>query len=57
MTQTLEKTFREASKLSDGEQDILASIIHDHLAVLTALRKGLKAADRGEVVLLEEVKK
>jgi predicted transcriptional regulator len=57
MTQTLEKAFREASKLSSKEQDTFADFILDELAFRAAVCEGIDAADRGEVVPLAEVKK
>jgi predicted transcriptional regulator len=57
MTQTLEKAFQEASKLPGEEQEIFAGFILDELAFRAAVREGIEAADRGEVVPLEEVKK
>ena len=57
MTQTLEKAFQEASKLPGKEQDIFADFILDELAFRNAVREGIEAADRGDVVPLEEVKK
>jgi len=57
MTQTLEKAFNEAAKLSSKEQEVFADFILDELAFRAAVREGIEAADRGEVVPLEEVKK
>jgi predicted transcriptional regulator len=57
MTQALEKAFQEVSKLSGEEQEIFAGFILDELAFCAAVREGIEAADRGEVVPLEEVKK
>lgn len=57
MTQTLEKAFQEASKLPGEEQELVASLLLDQLAFRAAVRQGIEAADRGEVVPLEEVKK
>jgi len=57
MTQTLEKAFQEAAKLPGKEQEIFADFILDELAFRAGVREGIEAADRGEVVPLEEVKK
>lgn len=57
MTQALEKAFKEASKLPSEDQDIFADFILEELAFRQAVREGIEAADRGEVVSLEEVKK
>ena len=57
MTQALEKAFKEASKLPSEDQDIFADFILEELAFRAAVRKGIEAADRGEVISLEEVKK
>jgi len=57
MTQALEKAFQEASKLPGEEQEIFAGFIMDELAFRAAVREGITAADRGEVVPLEEIKK
>jgi predicted transcriptional regulator len=57
MTQALEKAFQEASKLSSEDQDMFADFILDELAFRAAVREGIEAADRGEVVSSEEVKK
>ena len=57
MTQTLEKAFQEAAKLPVAEQDILATFILDHWALLAALNEGIEAADQGKVGPLEEVEK
>jgi predicted transcriptional regulator len=57
MTQTLEKAFLEASKLPGEDQEVFASFILDQLAFRAAVLEGIAAADRGEVVPLEEVKK
>lgn len=57
MTQTLEKAFKEAANLPGDEQEIFAEFILDELAFRAAVREGIDAADRGEVVPLEEVKR
>jgi len=57
MTQALEKAFREASKLPSTEQDTFADFILDELAFRAAVREGIEAADRGDVVPSEDVKK
>jgi len=57
MTQALAKAFQEASKLPNTEQEIFADFILDELAFRAAVREGIEAADRGEAVPLEEVKK
>ena len=57
MTQALEKAFQEAAKLPGKEQEIFADFILDELAFRAAVREGIDAADRGEVVPLDEVKK
>jgi predicted transcriptional regulator len=57
MTQALEKAFKEASKLPSEDQDVFADFILEELAFRAAVREGIEAADRGEVVPLEEVKK
>jgi predicted transcriptional regulator len=57
MTQALEKAFQEAAKLPGEEQEIFAGFILDELAFRAAVREGIEAADRGEVVPLEDVKK
>ena len=57
MTQALEKAFQEASKLPGEEQEMFADFILDELAFRAAVREGIEAADRGEVVPLEDVKK
>jgi predicted transcriptional regulator len=57
MTRTLAKAFQEASKLPSKEQEIFADFILDELAFRAAVREGIEAADRGEAVPLEEVKK
>lgn len=57
MTQALEKAFQEAAKLPSKEQEIFADFILDELAFRAAVREGIEAADRGEVVALEDVKK
>ena len=57
MTQALEKAFKEAAKLPSKEQEIFADFILDELAFRAAVGEGIAAADRGEVVPLEEVKK
>jgi len=57
MIQTLEKAFQEASKLPGEEQELVANLLLDQLAFRAAVREGIEAADRGEVVSLEEVKK
>ena len=57
MTQALEKAFQEASKLPSEDQNTFASFLLEELAFRAAVREGIEAADRGEVVPLEEVKK
>jgi predicted transcriptional regulator len=57
MTRALEKAFEEAAKLPGEEQEVFAGFIMEELAFRTAVREGIEAADRGEVVPLEEVKK
>jgi predicted transcriptional regulator len=56
VTHSLEKAFEEASKLSEEEQDVFAEFILDELAFRAAVREGIEAADRGEVVTIEQVK-
>ncbi len=56
MTQMLEKAFKEAAKLPGREQEIFADFILDELAFRSAVREGIEAADRGEVVPLQKVK-
>ena len=53
MTQALEK----ASHLPSEDQDVFADFILHELAFRRAVQKGIEAADRGEVVSIEEVKK
>lgn len=57
MTQALEKAFQEAAKLPSKEQEVFADFILDELAFRAAVREGIEAAGRGDVVPLEEVKK
>jgi predicted transcriptional regulator len=57
MTQALEKAFQEAAKLPGTEQETFANFILDELAFRAAVREGIAAADRGDVVPLEEVEK
>lgn len=57
MTQALEKAFKEIAKLPGKEQEIFADFILDELAFRAAVGEGIEAADRGDVVSLEEVKK
>ena len=57
MTQALEKAFQEVAKLPGDEQEIIADFILEELAFRAAVREGIEAADRGEVVPLDEVKK
>ncbi len=57
MTQTLEKAFQEASKLPREDQEVFAGFILDELAFRAAVHEGIEAADRGEVLPIEEVKK
>ena len=56
MTQTLEKAFQDAAKLPGEEQEIFAAFILDELAFRVAVREGIEAADRGDVVSHEEVR-
>jgi len=57
MTQALEKAFQEASKLPSEDQNNFASFLLEELAFRAAVREGIEAADRGEVVPIEDVKK
>ena len=57
MTQNLEIAFQKVAELPGPEQDDLAGFILDQLAFRAAVREGIEAADRGDVVPLEEVKK
>jgi predicted transcriptional regulator len=57
MTQALEKAFQEASKLPSEDQNVFADFLLEELAFRAAVREGIEAADRGEVVPLQEVKK
>lgn len=57
MTQALEKAFKEASKLPSEDQDVFADFILEELAFRNAVKEGIAAADRGEVVSPEEVRK
>jgi predicted transcriptional regulator len=43
--------------LPNAEQDVFASFIIDELAFRKAVHEGIRAADAGETVPLEEVKK
>jgi predicted transcriptional regulator len=56
MTRALEKAFKEAAKLPNEDQNVFADFIMEELAFRKAVREGIEAADRGEVVPLEEVK-
>jgi hypothetical protein len=56
-TQALKKTFQDTSKLPNKDPDTFADFILDELAFRAAVREGIEAADRGEVVSHEEVRK
>jgi predicted transcriptional regulator len=53
----LEQAFDEAAKLSSQEQDAFAQFVLEELAFRAAVREGIDAADRGEFVPMEEVKR
>ena len=53
----LEKAFQEAAKLPSEDQNAFADFLLDELAFRSAVREGIAAADRGDVVPLEDVKK
>ena len=57
MTRALENAFKEASKLPNEDQDRFADFILEELVFRTAVREGIEAADRGEVISSEEVRK
>ena len=56
MTQALEKAFQEASKLPSEDQNTFASFLLEELAFRAAVREGIEAADRGDVVPIEDVR-
>lgn len=57
MTKALEKAFEQAAKLPTQDQDVFANFLLEELAFRVAVQEGIEAADRGEVVPLEDVKK
>jgi predicted transcriptional regulator len=57
MTKTLEKAFEQAAKLPVQDQDAFASFLLEELSFRAAVQEGIQAADRGELVPLEDVKK
>jgi predicted transcriptional regulator len=57
MTQNLKMAFQKVAELPGPEQDDLAGFVLDQLAFRAAVREGIEAADRGDVVPLEEVEK
>jgi predicted transcriptional regulator len=56
MTKTLEKAFEQAAKLPAQDQDVFANFLLEELAFRAAVQDGIEAADRGDVVPLEDVK-
>lgn len=57
MTKMLEKAFEQAAKLPAPDQDVFANFLLEELAFRAAVQEGIEAADRGDVVPLEDVKK
>ncbi len=57
MTKALEKAFEQAAKLPTQDQNVFANFLLEELTFRAAVQEGIEAADRGDVVPLEEVKK
>ena len=49
--------MEQVARLPMSDQEAFANFILDELAFRNAVQEGIKAADRGETVPLEEVKK
>lgn len=57
MNATLEQALRRAAELPEPEQEAFGSFLLDELALLAAIREGIKAADEGRLTPLEDVEK
>ncbi len=57
MTVTLKKAFDQAARLPEPEQEALGRFVLDELELLAAIEAGVQAADRGDTLPVEEVRK
>jgi predicted transcriptional regulator len=57
MTTALKRAFDKAAKLPEREQEAFAQFLLEKLEFVAAVQEGVDAADRGEVVPVEEVRK
>ncbi len=56
MTATLKNAFEKAATLSERQQEAFAQFLLEELEFVAAVDEGIAAADRGEVVPIEEVR-
>jgi predicted transcriptional regulator len=56
MTTTLKQAFEKAAGLPEQQQDAFGRFLLEELEFLAAVDEGIAAADRGEVVPVEEVR-
>ena len=57
MTTTLKKAFDRAAELPEPQQEAFAKFLLDELELVSAIQEGLDAADKGQVLPVEEVRK
>jgi len=57
VTTTLKKAFDRAAELPEPQQEAFAKFLLDELELVSAIQEGLDAADKGQVLPVEEVRK
>jgi predicted transcriptional regulator len=57
MTTALKRAFDKAAELPEREQEAFAHFLLEKLEFVAAVQEGVDAANRGEVVPIEEVRK
>ena len=57
MTASLKQAFDKAATLPEAEQEAFGRFLLDELEFVAAVQEGVDAADRGQVVPIEEVRK
>jgi predicted transcriptional regulator len=57
MTTTLKKAFDKAAELPERDQEAFAQFLLEKLEFMAAVQEGVDAAERGEVVPVDEVRR
>jgi len=57
MTTTLKRAFEKAAELPESQQEDFARFLLEELEFVAAVQEGVDAANRGDAVPIEEVRK